>query len=78
MPFGLVISPMAKIKSDEYPPPIINTGEFGPVRCKRCKAYMSPYMQFIDGGKHFICLLCKASTEGKIYSFCLYLIINKI
>lgn len=60
---------MARIKSDEYPPPIINAGEIGPVRCKRCKAYMSPFMQFIDGGKHFTCLLCKASTEGNARVF---------
>uniref|UniRef100_A0A2S2QTF0 Protein transport protein Sec24C n=1 Tax=Sipha flava TaxID=143950 RepID=A0A2S2QTF0_9HEMI len=69
VPFGLVISPLAKIKPEEYPPPIINTGEVGPVRCKRCKAYMSPFMQFIDGGKHFICLLCKASTEVPVEYF---------
>ncbi|XP_050536806.1 protein transport protein Sec24D isoform X2 [Daktulosphaira vitifoliae] len=69
VPFGLVISPLAKTKSDEYPPPIINTGDIGPVRCKRCKAYMSPFMQFIDGGKHFVCLLCKASTEVPVEYF---------
>ncbi|VVC37865.1 Sec23/Sec24, trunk domain,Sec23/Sec24 beta-sandwich,ADF-H/Gelsolin-like domain,Zinc finger [Cinara cedri] len=69
VPFGLVISPIARIKQDEYPPPIINTGEMGPVRCKRCKAYMSPFMQFIDGGKHFICLLCKTSTEVPVEYF---------
>ncbi|XP_050054360.1 protein transport protein Sec24D isoform X44 [Aphis gossypii] len=69
VPFGLVISPLAKIKPDEYPLPIINTGEFGPVRCKRCKAYMSPFMQFIDGGKHFTCLLCKATTEVPVEYF---------
>ncbi|XP_060879413.1 protein transport protein Sec24D-like [Metopolophium dirhodum] len=69
VPFGLVISPLAKMKSDEYPLPIINTGEIGPVRCKRCKAYMSPFMQFIDGGKHFTCLLCKATTEVPVEYF---------
>lgn len=57
------------MKPDEYPLPIINTGEIGPVRCKRCKAYMSPFMQFIDGGKHFTCLLCKATTEGNFSVF---------
>ncbi|XP_060880025.1 protein transport protein Sec24D-like isoform X2 [Metopolophium dirhodum] len=69
VPFGLVISPLAKMKSDEYPLPIINTGEIGPVRCKRCRAYMSPFMQFIDGGKHFTCLLCKATTEVPVEYF---------
>lgn len=29
-------------------------------------------MQFIDGGKHFLCLLCKASTEGNLVFFSNY------
>lgn len=63
VPFGLVISPMAEVLEEEQPPPLIDFGELGPVRCVRCKAYMCPNMQFIDGGRRFHCLLCKASTE---------------
>ncbi|XP_039278059.1 protein transport protein Sec24C-like [Nilaparvata lugens] len=63
VPFGLVISPFARLASNELPPPIVNMGEIGPVRCVRCKAYMSPFMQFIDGGRRFHCLLCKGTTE---------------
>lgn len=65
VPFGLVISPMARTIDQEYPPPIVNFGELGPVRCIRCKAYMCSYMQFIDSGRRFQCLFCKAATEGK-------------
>lgn len=63
VPFSLVISPMARVGKDEYPPPIVNFGELGPVRCVRCKAYMCPYMQFIDSGRRFQCLFCKATTD---------------
>ncbi|KAH1004221.1 hypothetical protein HUJ04_004007 [Dendroctonus ponderosae] len=63
VPFSLVISPMARVGKDEYPPPIVNFGELGPVRCIRCKAYMCPYMQFIDSGRRFQCLFCKATTD---------------
>jgi len=63
VPFGLVISPLADTKEGEYPPPIVNLGELGPVRCNRCKAYMSPFMVFTDGGKRFSCNFCKATTE---------------
>jgi len=63
VPFGLVISPLADTKEGEYPPPIVNLGELGPVRCIRCKAYMSPFMVFTDGGKRFSCNFCKATTE---------------
>ncbi|CAG9761653.1 unnamed protein product [Ceutorhynchus assimilis] len=63
VPFSLVISPMARLGKDEFAIPIINFGELGPVRCIRCKAYMCPYMQFIDSGRRFQCLFCKATTD---------------
>lgn len=55
---------MARIAEGEYEPPIVDMGEIGPVRCVRCKAYMSPFMQFIDAGRRFQCMFCKATTEG--------------
>jgi len=63
VPFGLVISPMARIQPDEIEPPITDFGPEGPVRCGRCKAYMCPLMQFTDGGRKFQCPFCKALTE---------------
>ncbi|XP_060832683.1 protein transport protein Sec24C [Bombus pascuorum] len=63
VPFGLIVSPMARMAEGEYEPPIVDMGEIGPVRCVRCKAYMSPFMQFIDAGRRFQCMFCKATTE---------------
>ncbi|XP_076277472.1 COPII coat complex component secretory 24CD isoform X2 [Lasioglossum baleicum] len=62
VPFALIISPMARMEEGEYEPPIVDMGEMGPVRCVRCKAYMSPFMQFIDAGRRFQCMFCKATT----------------
>uniref|UniRef100_A0A1L8DW21 Putative vesicle coat complex copii subunit sec24/subunit sfb2 n=1 Tax=Nyssomyia neivai TaxID=330878 RepID=A0A1L8DW21_9DIPT len=63
VPFALIISPFANTIEGELTPPIVDFGEVGPIRCIRCKAYMCPNMQFIDGGRRFQCLLCKATTE---------------
>merc|ERR1719385_346914 len=63
VPFGLVISPMARTQQDENEPPITDFGPEGPVRCSRCKAYMCPLMQFTDGGRKFQCPFCRAITE---------------
>eukprot|EP00092_Neocalanus_flemingeri_P059085 GFUD01070535.1.p1 GENE.GFUD01070535.1~~GFUD01070535.1.p1 ORF type:complete len:1158 (+),score=343.89 GFUD01070535.1:243-3716(+) len=63
VPLGLVMSPLAEAAPGEYPPPVVNLGDLGPVRCLRCKAYMSPFMTFTDGGKRFQCSFCKATTE---------------
>ncbi len=49
----------------QTPPPLVDLGELGPVRCNRCKAYMCPYMQFIDGGRRFQCCFCSCATEGQ-------------
>merc|ERR1711899_485144 len=63
VPFGVVISPLAKLGADEIEPPVTDFGPSGPVRCMRCKAYMCSLMQFIDGGRRFQCPFCKATTE---------------
>lgn len=53
VPFDLVISPFAKLGEGEHPPPIVNMGEMGPVRCGRCKAYMCSFMRFVEGGRKY-------------------------
>lgn len=62
LPISLCLTPFAELKSEEMEPPLSNLGELGPVRCKRCKAYMSPFMVFIDSGKRFQCVFCDDIT----------------
>lgn len=45
----------------------------GPVRCQRCKAYICPFMEFIDGGRKFRCPFCKAATTGNFYIKIIYI-----
>jgi len=65
VPIALSCTPFAKLKanSGETEPPISNLGELGPVRCKRCKAYMSPHMVFIESGRRFTCPYCDDTTN---------------
>jgi protein transport protein SEC24 len=35
----------------------------GPIRCSRCKAYINPFMRFVDQGRRFICNLCGFSND---------------
>uniref|UniRef100_A0A183BK90 Protein transport protein Sec24-like CEF n=1 Tax=Globodera pallida TaxID=36090 RepID=A0A183BK90_GLOPA len=62
LPLSLAICPFAKLHQSEYPPPVIDLGDIGPVRCQRCKAYMCPFMEFVDGGRKFRCPFCHANT----------------
>ncbi|XP_068114147.1 protein transport protein Sec24C isoform X4 [Hyperolius riggenbachi] len=63
VPLCAVIKPLATLPSDEAPPCVVDHGETGPIRCNRCKAYMCPYMQFIEGGRRFQCCFCSCVTE---------------
>ncbi|KAI0237798.1 Protein transport protein Sec24C [Lamellibrachia satsuma] len=63
VPFALNISPFAELHPSEKPLPVVDLGELGPIRCNRCKAYMCPYMPFIDGGRRFQCTFCHCHTE---------------
>ncbi|CAF0708645.1 unnamed protein product [Brachionus calyciflorus] len=63
LPIVLSLTPFAELKKEEREPPVSDLGELGPVRCKRCKAYMSPFMQFIDNGKKFQCVFCEDVTQ---------------
>ncbi len=45
---------------------LVDCGAGGPIRCNRCKAYMSPYARFIDGGRKYMCPVCQCSNEGQL------------
>ncbi|NXN34968.1 SC24C protein, partial [Rhinoptilus africanus] len=63
VPLAAVIKPLATLPQEETLPYLVDHGESGPVRCNRCKAYMCPFMQFIEGGRRFQCCFCSCVTE---------------
>ncbi|KAF2711466.1 Sec23/Sec24 family protein-like protein [Pleomassaria siparia CBS 279.74] len=58
LPLGLVLQPLAKLQEGEQPIPVLDFGETGPPRCRRCRAYINPFMTFKSGGNKFICNMC--------------------
>ncbi|XP_077202303.1 protein transport protein Sec24C isoform X2 [Paroedura picta] len=69
VPLAAVIKPLATLPSEEAPPYLVDHGESGPIRCNRCKAYMCPFMQFIEGGRRFQCCFCSCVTEVPSHYF---------
>ncbi len=68
VPFGFCVQPLAELTQMEYQyemtdVPIADHGEEGPFRCQRCKAYVNPYFQFIEGGMRATCNLCSFTNE---------------
>ncbi|EWC46650.1 hypothetical protein DRE_04137 [Drechslerella stenobrocha 248] len=58
LPLSLVLTPLAFQKDDEGPVPILDFGESGPPRCRRCRTYINPFMQFTGSGSRFACNMC--------------------
>ncbi|XP_070849199.1 protein transport protein Sec24D [Chaetodon trifascialis] len=69
VPLACVIKPFASLPKNETPLYVVNHGETGPIRCNRCKAYMCPYMQFIDGGRRYQCGFCNCVNEVPVFYF---------
>ncbi|XP_019783426.2 protein transport protein Sec24D isoform X1 [Tursiops truncatus] len=69
IPLAAIIKPFATIPSNETPLYLVNHGETGPVRCNRCKAYMCPFMQFIEGGRRYQCGFCNCVNDVPPFYF---------
>lgn len=41
---------------------VVDSGEDGPPRCQRCKAYVNPFTHFTDNGDKFRCNFCSHSN----------------
>ncbi|XP_026985639.1 protein transport protein Sec24C isoform X1 [Lagenorhynchus albirostris] len=63
VPLAAVIKPLARLPPEEASPYVVDHGESGPLRCNRCKAYMCPFMQFVEGGRRFQCCFCSCIND---------------
>ncbi|CAG8555774.1 1225_t:CDS:10 [Paraglomus occultum] len=70
LPLGLIVQPLAKLRYDETPIDVIDFGEEGPIRCRRCKSYINPFVIFVEGGQKFVCNMCQFSNEVPPEYFC--------
>ncbi|KAB8273106.1 hypothetical protein BDV30DRAFT_211186 [Aspergillus minisclerotigenes] len=58
LPLGMVLQPLARLDPGEPEVPVLDFGEMGPPRCRRCRAYINPFMTFRSGGNKFVCNMC--------------------
>lgn len=61
IPFGLVVTPYRSVKEGDQPVPLVTDTVIA--RCRRCRTYINPFVQFIDGGNRWRCTLCQMSNE---------------
>lgn len=70
VPMCLVIQPLAGPNANDDVVPHVDHGAEGPVRCRRCKAYINAGVTFVDGGRRFQCNLCRGISEVPEHYFC--------
>ncbi|KAI0918689.1 COPII subunit, variant 2 [Taiwanofungus camphoratus] len=61
LPLALIITPYRSIKEGDNPVPLVTDTVIA--RCRRCRTYINPYVQFIDGGNRWRCCMCNMSNE---------------
>ncbi|KAL1921839.1 uncharacterized protein VTP21DRAFT_10481 [Calcarisporiella thermophila] len=56
LPLGLILAPYKTTKEDEVQVPVVTDTVIA--RCRRCRAYINPFVTFIEGGQRWKCNLC--------------------
>ncbi|MCL7031933.1 hypothetical protein MKW94_000124 [Papaver nudicaule] len=62
LPLGAVVHPLAEAPKGEEVP-IVNFGPTGIIRCRRCRTYVNPYVQFMDAGRKWRCNMCAFNND---------------
>ncbi|KAL8852248.1 MAG: hypothetical protein Q9221_002850 [Calogaya cf. arnoldii] len=58
LPLGIVLQPLAALQEGEQAVPVLDFGDVGPPRCRRCRTYINPFMTFRSGGNKLVCNMC--------------------
>ncbi|KAJ3327752.1 COPII subunit, partial [Blyttiomyces sp. JEL0837] len=61
VPFGLIVTPYRHLLPGEEPVPVINPPQI--VRCRRCRTYINPWVQFVEQGTRWKCNMCFLTNE---------------
>ena len=69
IPISISLCPMKNTGTEL---PLINYGENSIPRCpnRNCRAYLNPFVKFIDGGEKWICNLCGQINNTEEYYYC--------
>ncbi|EFN54381.1 hypothetical protein CHLNCDRAFT_58279 [Chlorella variabilis] len=63
LPFVAIICPLALQDPGDEPVEVIDCTASGPFRCSSCKAYINPYMRWVEGGRSMECCFCGGLTD---------------
>ncbi|KAH8097838.1 hypothetical protein JL720_753 [Aureococcus anophagefferens] len=70
VPIGIVCQPMALDTDHEAPLDVVNFGSTGIVRCKKCRAYVNPFVSWVNNGRQWRCNVCGFVNDVPNSYFC--------
>ena len=71
IPIGIICSPMkgdVGVTNDQVD--VVDFGQTGIVRCKRCRTYINPFASWTDNGRKWRCNICGMVNETHHSYFC--------
>jgi protein transport protein SEC24 len=63
LPLALVLTPNRSVRATDNDLEVPVVTDTVIARCRRCRTYINPYVQFIDGGNRWKCCMCSMSNE---------------
>ena len=68
IPLAIVIKPYGELPTGEEVP-TVNFNQKPIVRCQECRAYVNPFVKFIDNGRRWICNFCRLDNKTEQYYY---------
>ena len=69
IPVACVLQPLAESEEQDRNP-VVNFGSCNVIRCKRCRAYINPFVQWMDNGRRWKCNMCSLPNDVPSLYFC--------
>lgn len=64
LPLSVVVQPLV-----DNEVPVVDLGSAGIVRCRTCRTYVNPFVQWADGGRRWRCNVCALLNEVPVEYF---------
>ena len=68
IPFAIQVKPLGEVP--EVPVPEVSFGNDPIVRCKDCRAYINPFVRWLDNGAKWVCHFCGEINRTEDYYYC--------
>ncbi|KAL3938641.1 MAG: hypothetical protein SGARI_001666, partial [Bacillariaceae sp.] len=70
VPLGGVLRPLAPCPDDEEDVDVVQPGNAGIIRCKRCRTYINAFVHWVEHGRRWRCNICAQMNDTPAAYFC--------